>query len=46
MKEIIESLKRGKFPYDVQYIINPSQKELRKLALKYTPAILKTAYGN
>ena len=46
MKEIIESLKKDKFPYDVQYIINPSQKELRKLALKYTPAILKTAYGN
>ena len=33
-------------PYQVNYITNPSQKELRELALKHTPAIMKTAYGN
>jgi phosphoenolpyruvate carboxykinase (ATP) len=33
-------------PYDVKYLIDPSQAELRDLALKHTPAIMKTAYGN
>ncbi len=33
-------------PYDVHYIENPSQEELRKIALKHTPAIYKTAYGS
>ena len=33
-------------PYNVKYIENPSQEELRELTLKYTPAVLKTAYGN
>ncbi len=33
-------------PYDVHYIENPSQEELREIALKHTPAIYKTAYDN
>lgn len=33
-------------PYNVKYIQDPTQEELRKLALKFTPAIMKTAYGN
>ncbi len=33
-------------PYNVKYIENPTQEELRKLALKYTPAIFKSKYGN
>ena len=33
-------------PYKVEYITDPTQEELRKLALKYTPAIMKTSYGN
>jgi len=33
-------------PYDVHYIENPSQEELRKIALKHTPAIYKTAYSS
>jgi phosphoenolpyruvate carboxykinase (ATP) len=35
-----------KKPYNVKYLTNPAQKELRELALKSTPAIMKTAYGN
>ena len=33
-------------PYNVKYIENPSQRELRELALKYTPAVFVTAYQN
>ncbi|MGB2805233.1 MAG: phosphoenolpyruvate carboxykinase (ATP) [Candidatus Zixiibacteriota bacterium] len=33
-------------PYNVKYITDPSQQELRELALKSTPAIMKTAHGN
>jgi phosphoenolpyruvate carboxykinase (ATP) len=33
-------------PYNVKYITDPTQKELRELALKHTPAIMKTSYGN
>lgn len=33
-------------PYNVKYVIDPTQKELRELALKFTPAIMTTAYGN
>jgi len=33
-------------PYNVKYITDPTQEELRELALKHTPAIMKTAYGN
>jgi phosphoenolpyruvate carboxykinase (ATP) len=33
-------------PYNVKYIVDPTQEQLRELALKYTPAIMKTAYGN
>ncbi|MGB7061443.1 MAG: phosphoenolpyruvate carboxykinase (ATP) [Candidatus Zixiibacteriota bacterium] len=33
-------------PYDVKYVANPTQEELRELALKHTPSIMKTAYGN
>jgi phosphoenolpyruvate carboxykinase (ATP) len=33
-------------PYKVKYITDPTQKELRELALKHTPAIMRTAYGN
>ncbi len=33
-------------PYNVKYIVEPTQDELRELALKYTPAIMRTAYGN
>ncbi len=33
-------------PYAVEYITNPSQEKLRNLALKHTPAVLETTYGN
>lgn len=33
-------------PFNVKYIPNPSQEELRELALKHTPSIMKTSYGN
>jgi phosphoenolpyruvate carboxykinase (ATP) len=33
-------------PYDVKFLPNPTQEELRDLALKHTPSIMKTAYGN
>jgi phosphoenolpyruvate carboxykinase (ATP) len=33
-------------PYNVKYITDPTQNQLRELALKFTPAIMKTAYGN
>ncbi len=33
-------------PYDVTYITNPTQEELRKLALEHTPAMIETSYGN
>ncbi len=33
-------------PYNVKYVEDPTQKELRELALKFTPAIMTTAYGN
>ncbi|KPL02133.1 MAG: hypothetical protein AMJ73_09200 [candidate division Zixibacteria bacterium SM1_73] len=33
-------------PYNVKYITDPTQDELRELALKFTPAIMTTAYGN
>lgn len=32
--------------YKVKRIVNPSQKELRELAIKYSHPILKSAYGN
>ncbi len=35
------------YPYNVKYITNPTQSELRKMALKHTPATLKSRkYGN
>ncbi len=34
------------YPYDVEYLSNPSQEKLRELSLKYTPAVLKSKYGN
>ena len=33
-------------PYNVKCIVDPTQDQLRELALKYTPAIMRTAYGN
>ncbi len=33
-------------PFDVEYIENPSQPELRKLALAHTPCVQKTAVGS
>jgi len=33
-------------PYKVKYLTNLPQDELRKLALKHTPAMMETAYGN
>jgi phosphoenolpyruvate carboxykinase (ATP) len=33
-------------PYNVNYITDPSQKELRELTLKHAPTIVETAYGN
>jgi len=33
-------------PYNVTYITNPSQDELRKMALEYTPACYLTKHGN
>ncbi len=33
-------------PFNVKYIENPTQEELREMALKYTPAILTSKYGN
>lgn len=32
--------------YNVKYITDPSQKELRELTLKHAPTIVETAYGN
>jgi phosphoenolpyruvate carboxykinase (ATP) len=34
------------YPFEVTYITNPAQDKLRELALKHTPAVMKTAYGN
>jgi phosphoenolpyruvate carboxykinase (ATP) len=33
-------------PYDVEYISNPSQAELRALALEHTPSMFTSAVGN
>jgi phosphoenolpyruvate carboxykinase (ATP) len=33
-------------PFDVEYLENPSQSELRALALAHTPAVLETASGS
>jgi len=33
-------------PFNVKYRVNPTQKELRELALKYIPTCLVSAYGN
>lgn len=32
--------------YSVKYIANPTQEELRRLTEKFTPAVVRTAYGN
>ncbi|MGB2697047.1 MAG: phosphoenolpyruvate carboxykinase (ATP) [Candidatus Zixiibacteriota bacterium] len=36
----------GPKTYNVKYITDPTQDQLREIALKSTPAIMKTAYGN
>ena len=36
----------GPKPYNVKYITDPNQDELREIAMKFCPAIMKTAYGN
>ena len=36
----------GPKPYNVKYITDPTQDELREIAMKFCPAIMKTAYGN
>uniref|UniRef100_A0A7C4YG20 phosphoenolpyruvate carboxykinase (ATP) n=1 Tax=candidate division WOR-3 bacterium TaxID=2052148 RepID=A0A7C4YG20_UNCW3 len=33
-------------PYNVKYIVDPTQEELKELALKYTPCMMRTKYGN
>ena len=33
-------------PFDVEYLDNPSQAELRKLALEHTPCVLETNVGS
>ncbi len=33
-------------PYNVKYIEDPTQSELKELSLKYTPCMMKTKYGN
>ena len=33
-------------PFDVNYIVNPSQDQLRELALMHTPCTFVSAYGN
>ena len=33
-------------PFDVEYIENPSQPELRELAMKHTPCVQRTAVGS
>ncbi len=33
-------------PYNVKYIENPTQEQLRELTLKYVPAVLVSAYNN
>jgi phosphoenolpyruvate carboxykinase (ATP) len=33
-------------PFDVEYIENPSQSELRDLAMKHTPCVQRTAVGS
>ncbi len=36
----------GPKPYNVKYITDPTQDQLREIAMKFTPAIMKTAYGS
>ena len=33
-------------PYNVKYISDPTQDQIKEIAMKSTPAIMKTAYGN
>ena len=33
-------------PFDVEYLLNPSQQKLRELALKHTPCTFETSHGN
>ena len=37
---------RGPKPYNVKLITDPTQDQLREIAMKFTPAVMKTAYGN
>ena len=39
-------MSRPLYPYPVKYLSNPSQGELRQLALEHTPAVVKTSCGN
>lgn len=36
----------GPKPYNVKYITDPTQDQLREIAMQFTPAVMKTAYGN
>jgi phosphoenolpyruvate carboxykinase (ATP) len=36
----------GPKPYNVKYITDPTQDQLREMAMQFTPAVMKTAYGN
>jgi phosphoenolpyruvate carboxykinase (ATP) len=42
----MERVNLQKKPYNVNYLTDPSQKELRELTLKHAPTIMETAYGN
>ncbi len=42
----MEKIKLSAWPYEVSYIENPTQDELRLLTLKHTPAVIKTKQGS
>jgi phosphoenolpyruvate carboxykinase (ATP) len=46
MAEVREKDRLKEKPYNVKYIKDPTQAELKELALKFTPAIKKSAYRN
>src|SRR5262245_1800731 len=43
---MIPATERPAKPYGVRYIENPSQAEIRDLALQYTPSVFKSSAGN
>lgn len=46
MTRQLELPKQPALPYSVELLVNPSQDQLRKLALEHTPFCTQTAYGS